>query len=237
MRSPTSVTPRFTGISRISENFIDEIKKLERESRNRTECSKNCSDNNARKNGFNVVQRQYDRTQKLSMPLDARRPRCIAVAFESSLASCRHRRRLPMRQGIRVGGWPGELVAGISLYLRNCYRKECDRPAGTGIGRTRSALRNIGYDEVAARFRAGSTHARAFRSSNVCVMRIERGSFAAFFENLEGTIARLVTKRRRNISIFTTSTPASRNSKSTPDADRVVFARKSLQRRNHRVCT
>lgn len=46
-----------------------------------------------------------------------------------------------------------DLVAGISLYLRNCYVKNViDVPELESM--VRGALRKIGYGEVAARFRA-----------------------------------------------------------------------------------
>ena len=44
-----------------------------------------------------------------------------------------------------------ELVAGIASYLRNCYQKNViDLPELESV--VRVALRNVGYEEVAAQF-------------------------------------------------------------------------------------
>ena len=73
-----------------------------------------------------------------------------AVAFESSWLQA-----ALLNAAGRAGyqGWwlADELVAGISLYLRNCYRKSViDLPELESV--VRVALRDVGYEEVAAWF-------------------------------------------------------------------------------------
>ena len=86
---------------------------------------------------------------RYSLPL-VRTEHGNSVAFE-----CTWLRFAIQDAAIRAGfasWWPvDELVTGISLYLRNCYVKNViDVPELEFV--VRGALRDIGYEEVAALF-------------------------------------------------------------------------------------
>lgn len=121
-----------------------------------------------------------------------------AVAFESAWL------RVALQDAAVHAGYDGwwlvdDLVAGISLYLRNCYVKNViDVPELESI--VRSALRNIGYDEVAARFRAGPP-TRGI-SLVQCLKSAPLSDGAAFFEQLAETITLLYEDKVRHFHFY-----------------------------------
>ena len=81
-----------------------------------------------------------------------------------------------------------DLVAGISLYLRKCYVSNViDHPELEQV--VRKALRSIGYDEVAARFRIIPPLARI--SLVQCLHNPASNNRAKFFEKLAEAITQL----------------------------------------------
>ena len=149
------------------------------------------------------------------MPL-VRGDQGIAVAFESTWL------HVSIQDAADEAGYQGwwladELVAGISLYLRNCYRKNViDLPELESV--VRSALRNIGYDEVAAKFRAGTPTQGI--SLVQCLRDAPTVDRSAFFEHLSGTIARLYEKKAKHFHFYDLRACVEQL-KSSPDTDRV----------------
>ena len=90
-------------------------------------------------------------------------------------------------------------MAGISLYLRNCYLKNViDVPELEHV--VRAALRDTGYEEVAACFRAIPTKREI--SLVQCLKNLPSISHSTFFEKLSEAINRLREGQVRHFHFY-----------------------------------
>ncbi len=92
-----------------------------------------------------------------------------------------------------------DLVAGISLYLRNCYVKNViDLPELEQV--VQAALRDIGYEEVAVCFRAiPPTQGISLMQ---CLRNTPSFSHSTFFEKLSEAINRLREEKVRHFHFY-----------------------------------
>ncbi len=121
-----------------------------------------------------------------------------AVAFETVWL------RMALEEAAGRAGYEGwwlvdDLVAGILQYLRHCYVKTViDLPELESM--VRAALRNTGYGEVAARFRAippsqGISLVR-------CLKRTLSSNRSTFFDQLAETITSLCEAQVRHFHFY-----------------------------------
>ncbi len=121
-----------------------------------------------------------------------------AVAFESTWL------RVALQEAAGRAGYDSwwlvdDLVAGISLYLRNCYVKTViDVPELESM--VCAALRNIGYEEVAARFRAIPPTKGISLVQCLTSVPIVNGS--TFFDKLAETITLLYEDKVRYFHFY-----------------------------------
>lgn len=134
---------------------------------------------------------------KYALPL-VRCEQGVAVALECTWL------RVAIQDAAGRAGYHGwwlvdDLVAGITLYLRNCYVKTViDLPDLESV--VRAALQDIGYEEVAACFRAipptrGISLVRCLQGSSVPTR-------ATFFERLSETINLLYESQARHFHFY-----------------------------------
>ncbi len=121
-----------------------------------------------------------------------------AVAFESAWL------RAAIQAAASQAGYHGwwqvdELVAGIALYLRNCYVKNViDLSELEAV--VRGALCDIGYEEVAACFR-GIPPSRGI-SLVQCLQNTPLLNRFTFFDHLAETISLLYEKKVRHFHFY-----------------------------------
>lgn len=132
-----------------------------------------------------------------ALPL-IRGPEGFAVALESTWL------RAAIQDAAGRAGYHGwwlvdDLVAGIALYLRNCYVKNViDLSELESV--VRGALRDIGYAEVAACFR-GIPPTRGV-SLVQCLQNTPLLNRFTFFENLAETISLLYEGKVRHFHFY-----------------------------------
>lgn len=134
---------------------------------------------------------------KYSLPL-VRNARGTAVALESTWL------RVAIQDAAGRAGYQGwwlvdDLVAGISLYLRNCYVKNViDLPELEHM--VRAALRNIGYEEVASCFHYFPPTCGV--SLLECLKNTSASTRSTFFEKLAEAITGLHESEARHFHFY-----------------------------------
>ncbi len=134
---------------------------------------------------------------RYGLPL-VRSSRGDAVSFESIRLRCAVQ-EAASRAGYENWWLVDDLVAGISLYLRKDYVKTViDWPELESM--VCAALRNIGYDEVAASFRAVPPVKGI--SLLQCLNREASANHSTFFEQLSVTIGLLWKSQVRHFHFY-----------------------------------